>query len=520
MEFGYPVLTTLIVFPLLAAAGLFLIKSPQVARVYTMGASILELILAIPLFTFKHIADWQFVERAAWVPQWGLEYHLAVDGISYLMVMLTIAILPLCVMCSWTYISKRVKEFHFCLLFMTAACVGVFAALDLVLFYVFWEAMLIPMYLLIAVWGGDQRRYASLKFFLFTLAGSTLLLAAIVAFRITGGTFSIPELMQTNFSFNFQFWAFLAMALAFAIKVPMFPFHTWLPAAHVQAPSAGSVILAAVLLKMGTYGFLRFCLPLTPAASEYFAPLMIAISIASILYGGAIALGQEDIKKLVAYSSVGHMGFVTLGIFLFNQRGVEGALFQMLNHGIITGALFMMIGTVYERSHSRLIKDNMGMGKYLPAFMFFWGLYALASLGFPGTNGFVGEILVFVGAFQKSPYIGALLVPGALLGAAYMFRVTLKMAWGQPSSAKTWPDLNTREWAYLLIPALFVFYIGLAPKLFFDVIDPSVEKLVSDLKSRAKVEQVVAAQPAPVAVAAAVVPVAHAADSPAQPVNN
>ena len=520
MEFGYPVLTTLIVFPLLAAAGLFLIKSPQVARVYTMGASILELILAIPLFTFKHIADWQFVERAAWVPQWGLEYHLAVDGISYLMVMLTLAILPLCVMCSWTYISKRVKEFHFCLLFMTAACVGVFAALDLVLFYVFWEAMLIPMYLLIAVWGGDQRRYASLKFFLFTLAGSTLLLAAIVAFRITGGTFSIPELMQTNFSFNFQFWAFLAMALAFAIKVPMFPFHTWLPAAHVQAPSAGSVILAAVLLKMGTYGFLRFCLPLTPAASEYFAPLMIAISIASILYGGAIALGQEDIKKLVAYSSVGHMGFVTLGIFLFNQRGVEGALFQMLNHGIITGALFMMIGTVYERSHSRLIKDNMGMGKYLPAFMFFWGLYALASLGFPGTNGFVGEILVFVGAFQKSPYIGALLVPGALLGAAYMFRVTLKMAWGQPSSAKTWPDLNTREWAYLLIPALFVFYIGLAPKLFFDVIDPSVEKLVSDLKSRATVEQVVAAQPAPVAVAAAVVPVAHAADSPAQPVNN
>jgi len=520
LEFGYPVLTTLIVFPLLAAAGLFLIKSPQVARVYTMGASILELILAIPLFTFKHIADWQFVERAAWVPQWGLEYHLAVDGISYLMVMLTLAILPLCVMCSWTYISKRVKEFHFCLLFMTAACVGVFAALDLVLFYVFWEAMLIPMYLLIAVWGGDQRRYASLKFFLFTLAGSTLLLAAIVAFRITGGTFSIPELMQTNFSFNFQFWAFLAMALAFAIKVPMFPFHTWLPAAHVQAPSAGSVILAAVLLKMGTYGFLRFCLPLTPAASEYFAPLMIAISIASILYGGAIALGQEDIKKLVAYSSVGHMGFVTLGIFLFNQRGVEGALFQMLNHGIITGALFMMIGTVYERSHSRLIKDNMGMGKYLPAFMFFWGLYALASLGFPGTNGFVGEILVFVGAFQKSPYIGALLVPGALLGAAYMFRVTLKMAWGQPSSAKTWPDLNTREWAYLLIPALFVFYIGLAPKLFFDVIDPSVEKLVSDLKSRATVEQVVAAQPAPVAVAAAVVPVAHAADSPAQPVNN
>ncbi|MDQ7835531.1 MAG: NADH-quinone oxidoreductase subunit M [Humidesulfovibrio sp.] len=512
MEFGYPVLTTLIVFPLLAAAGLFLIKSPQVARAYTMGASILELILAIPLLTFKHNAEWQFVERAHWVPQWGLEYHLAVDGISYLMVMLTLAILPLCVMCSWTYISKRVKEFHFCLLFMTAACVGVFSALDFVLFYVFWEAMLIPMYLLIAVWGGDQRRYASLKFFLFTLAGSTLLLAAIVAFRITGGTFSIPELMLFPFTFKFQFWAFLAMALAFAIKVPMFPFHTWLPAAHVQAPSAGSVILAAVLLKMGTYGFLRFCLPLTPEASVYFAPMMIAISIASILYGGAIALGQEDIKKLVAYSSVGHMGFVTLGIFLFNLRGIEGALFQMLNHGIITGALFMMIGAVYERSHSRQIADNMGLGKYLPAFMGFWGLYALASFGFPGTNGFVGEMLVFTGAFQVSPYIGACLVPGALLGAAYMFRVSLKMAWGQPACAKTWRDLNTREWTYLLIPAVFVFYIGLAPGLFFKLIDPSVEKLVGDLKQRNTVEQKVAATPAPAAVAAVVVP--------AEPVNN
>jgi len=512
LDFGYPVLTSLIVFPLLAAAGLFLIKSPQVARAYTMGASILELILGLPLLFFKFNSDFQFVEKARWVPQWGLEYHLAVDGISYLMVMLTLAILPLCVMCSWTYISKRVKEFHFCLLFMTSACVGVFVAMDLVLFYVFWEAMLIPMYLLIAVWGGDQRRYASLKFFLFTLAGSTLLLAAIVAFRITGGTFSIPELMQMNFSFRFQYWAFLAMALAFAIKVPMFPFHTWLPAAHVQAPSAGSVILAAVLLKMGTYGFLRFCLPLTPDASVYFAPLMIAVSIASILYGGAIALGQEDIKKLVAYSSVGHMGFVTLGIFLFNLRGIEGALFQMLNHGVITGALFMMIGAMYERSHSRAISDNMGLGKYLPAFMGFWGLFALASFGFPGTNGFVGEMLVFTGAFQKSYVIGALIVPGALLGAAYMFRVSLKMAWGQPCTAKTWRDLNTREWTYLLIPAVFVFYIGLAPKLFFNIIDPSVEKLVNDLKTRTSTTQVVAAQPTPAVVAAV--------ETPVEPVNN
>lgn len=484
MDFGYPVLTLLILFPLVAACGLFFLRAPQVVRMYTFVVSVIELLLAVPLLGYKPNADFQFVERIDWVRQWNLEYYLGVDGISILMVWLTLAVLPLCVMCSWTYIGKRVKEFHFCLLFMTSAVLGVFCALDLVLFYVFWEAMLIPMYLLIAVWGGDDRKYASLKFFLYTLAGSTLLLAAIVAFRITGGTFAIPELMQQTFTFRFQFWAFLAMALAFAIKVPMFPFHTWLPAAHVQAPSAGSVILAAVLLKMGTYGFLRFCLPLTPAASEYFAPMMIAISIVSILYGGAIALGQTDIKKLVAYSSVGHMGFVTLGIFLFNQRGVEGALFQMLNHGIVTGALFMMIGAVYERSHSREMEKNMGLGKYMPAFMFFWGLMALASFGFPGTNGFVGEILVFVGAFQESTWIGMLCVPGALLAAAYMFRVSLKMAWGQPSTAKKWKDLNAREWVYLTIPAVFVLWIGLNPALFFKVIDPSVNKLLEDFDKR------------------------------------
>lgn len=495
MNAGYPVLSFLIFFPLAAACVLFFMKSPRAIRGYTLAVSIAELLLAVPTLRFQHIAGFQFVERLPWISRWGIEYYLGMDGISVLMVWLTLAVLPLCVLCSWSYIDKRVKEFHFCLLFMTAVCVGVFTALDLILFYVFWEAMLIPMYLLIAVWGGDERRYASIKFFLYTLSGSALLLVAFVAFRITGGTFSIPDLMQQNFAFRFQFWTFLAMALAFAVKVPMFPFHTWLPAAHVQAPAAGSVILAAVLLKMGAYGFLRFCLPLTPAASIYFAPMMIAFSIASILYGGAVALGQSDIKKLVAYSSVGHMGFVTLGIFLFNLRGAEGALFQMLNHGIITGAMFMMIGTVYERSHSRAISDNMGMGKYLPAFMFFWGLYALASFAFPGTNGFVGELLVFVGAFQKVTWLGFALVPGALLAAAYMFRVSLKMAWGEPSSAKLWPDLNIREWSYLAIPAVFVFYIGLAPGVFFKIMDPSLNQLLTDIGGQQK--KIVRLEPAP-----------------------
>lgn len=506
MTFPFPVLTSLIVLPLLAAAALLVVKGDGAVRKFTLAVSLLEIVLALPLTAFHFGADFQFVERVAWVPQWGLQYYLAVDGISILMVWLTIVTMPLCVLCSWTGIIKRTREFHFCLLVMTSACVGVFTAMDLVLFYVFWEAMLIPMYLLIAVWGGDQRRYASIKFFLYTLTGSTLLLVAIVAFRIAGGTFAIPELMHQTFGFHFQVLCFLAMALAFAIKVPMFPFHTWLPAAHVQAPAAGSVILAAILLKMGTYGFLRFCLPLTPAASDYFAPMMIAISVASILYGGAVALGQTDIKKLVAYSSVGHMGFVTLGIFLFNPQGMQGALFQMLNHGVITGGLFMMIGAVYERSHSREIKKNLGLGKYMPAYMFFWGLFSLASFGFPATNGFVGEMLVFTGAFKHSLAVGLLLVPGALLSAAYMFRVGLKMAWGQPSSATKWSDLSAREWLFALVPAVMVFYIGLAPSLFLRMITPSIDQLLADCgQRRVLVENQVPAGPAtgPAAILAA-----------------
>ncbi|MDL2272009.1 NADH-quinone oxidoreductase subunit M [Desulfovibrio sp. OttesenSCG-928-I05] len=486
-----PVLSILIFLPILATVLVSFIKEEETIRKVTLIASLLEVLAALPLLWFNPEAGFQFTEKASWVEAWGLQYYLAVDGISILMIWLTVLTLPMCVLCSWTYIGKRIKEFHICLLLMTTACIGVFAAMDFVLFYVFWEAMLIPMYLLIAVWGGDDKRYASIKFFLYTLAGSALLLVVIVAFRIAGGTFEIPALMEQFYSFRFQFWCFLAMALAFAIKVPMFPFHTWLPAAHVQAPSAGSVILAAVLLKMGTYGFLRFCLPLTPEASQYFAPLMIALSVASILYGGAIALGQSDIKKLVAYSSVAHMGFVTLGIFMFNSYGTQGAILQMLNHGIVTGGLFMMIGTIYERSHSREIGKNLGLGKYLPAFVTFWGIFGLASLGFPGTNGFVGEMLVLVSAFERETMIGLVVIPGVLLSAAYMFRVSLKMIWGKPSSAspeanegKQWKDLNKREWSYLVLPAVMVIFIGLVPGPFLRMISPSADKLITDYESR------------------------------------
>jgi len=491
---SFPVLTVLTFWPVVAAILLAFVKSDENVRRATLGASLVEVVLAWPLLTFQKIPGFQFLEQHSWVEAWGLQYYMGVDGISIMMIWLSILTLPVCVLCSWTYIGRRIKEFHVCLLLMTTACVGVFSALDLVLFYVFWEALLIPMYLMIAVWGGDDRRYASIKFFIYTLAGSTLLLVAIAALRIAGGTFAIPELMETVFPFRFQYWVFLAMGIAFAIKVPMFPFHTWLPAAHVQAPSAGSVILAAVLLKMGTYGFLRFSLPICPAASEYFAPYMIALSLAAIIYGGAIALGQEDIKKLVAYSSVAHMGFVTLGIFLFTVRGIEGAIVQMLNHGIITGGLFMLIGTIYERSHSRDISKNLGLGKFLPAFIFFWGLFGLASFGFPGTNGFVGEFLVIAAALGETqsiwginmPLVGLLTIPGAMLAAAYALKVILKLAWGQPSSAKDkgWKDLNCREWAYMVVPAVFVIYLGLAPMGVIDTIDPSIKATVENYENR------------------------------------
>ncbi len=490
---GFPVLSALLFFPLIASAVLFFVRGEKNIRTYTLVVGLIELILALPLLSFDlTMAGFQFVEIRSWVPAWNMQYYLGVDGISILMVLLTVILLPLCVLCSWSYIEKRVREFHFCLLLMTSACVGIFVALDFILFYIFWEAMLIPMYLLIAVWGGPDKRYASIKFFLYTLAGSTLFLAAIVAFFINMGTFSIPELMEGTYSFQFQFWAFLAMAIAFAIKVPMFPFHTWLPAAHVEAPTAGSVLLASILLKMGTYGFLRFCLPLTPTASEYFAPLMIAISIVSIIYGGFVALGQQDMKKLIAYSSVAHMGFVTLGIFVFTVRGVEGALMQMLNHGITTGALFMLVGAIYERSHSREITANMGLGKYLPAYMGFFGLFGLASLGFPGTNGFVSEALVLIGVFKANVWVGALAIPGVMLAAAYMLRLGLKLAWGRPTQAKSWADLNVREWSYLAPLAILVIYLGLGPGLALKTINPSIEKLLHDFESRKG--QVIAAQ--------------------------
>ncbi|MBE0616786.1 MAG: NADH-quinone oxidoreductase subunit M, partial [Proteobacteria bacterium] len=513
---GFPLLSLLVFLPVAGAAVAMFLRGDTVLKGWAVVVTVAEALASLPLWTAfqpgTHL--FQFSELHDWIPTLHIQYALGVDGISLLLVLLTTFVMPLCVLCSWKYIEKRVKEFIFAILVMEAAMVGVFCALDLVLFYVFWEAMLIPMYLLIAVWGGPRKVYASVKFFLYTLAGSVLLLVAIIALYLKGGTFLIPELMSRGTTFAFQFWVFLAFALAFAIKVPMFPFYTWLPAAHVEAPTAGSVILAAVLLKMGTYGFLRFCLPITPLATAYLGPVFLWGSIVSILYGGFVALGQNDMKRLIAYSSVGHMGFVTLGIFLVNQRGIEGAILQMVNHGVTTGALFICVGILYERTHSRMIADNSAIGAFMPMYVAFLGLFSLSSLAFPGTNSFVGELLVLIGAFAQNKVLAAFAIPGALLAATYMLRLLQKIIWDRVSGhhghddghhapepahgkkgkghpkAKThapepttahddhghgrrlW-DLDAREFGILAFLSIFVFWIGLNPKPFLRVMDAS-----------------------------------------------
>ena len=492
---AYHLLSLVIFMPLAGAFCLFLIKNEQTAKYWALFITMLNALISIPLYTGFDGSSYkfQFAELHSWIPAYDIDYVIGVDGISLLMVLLTTFIMPLCVLCSWKYIDKRIKEFFFSLLLMETAMIGVFAALDFVLFYVFWEFMLIPMYLLIAVWGGPNKKYASIKFFIYTLAGSVFLIVAMIALYVTGGTFFIPGLMGKSYSFIFQIWVFLA----FAIKVPMFPFYTWLPAAHVEAPTAGSVVLASVLLKMGAYGFLRFCLPITSQATIYFMPFLIVLSIISIIYGGYTALGQNDMKKLIAYSSVGHMGFVTLGIFVLNFRGIEGALLQMLNHGITTGALFICVGIIYERTHSRMIADNSALGKLMPIYVTFFGIFSLSALAFPGTNSFVGEILVLIGAFTHSNWTGALAIPGAILAAAYMLRLLQKIIWAdQPGhhaheehgadpdkkgdKRHLW-DLDAREFFILAFLTIFVFFIGFHPGPFLKVMDASISHLVEQI---------------------------------------
>jgi NADH-quinone oxidoreductase subunit M len=395
--------------------------------------------------------------------------------------MLTTLIMPLCILASWSYIKTRIQAFMICLLIMETAMLGVFMALDFVLFYILWEAMLIPMYLLIGIWGGPRKIYASIKFFLYTLAGSIMLLVGIIwLYKTNNYSFFIPNMMWQHYSLTAQIFLFLAFFLAFAIKVPMFPFHTWLPAAHVEAPTAGSVILASVLLKMGTYGFLRFALPITPQATTLLMPYVLWLSIAGIIYGGFTALAQHDMKKLIAYSSVGHMGFVTLGIFVLNLDGIEGSILQMINHGITTGALFLCVGMIYERTHSRELRTATGVGKYMPIYVTFLAFFSLSSFGFPGTNSFVGEFMILSGTFKHSTTLALAAIPGAVLAAAYMLRMLQKIIWGGIDNPdQSWlNDLNLREIITLCPFLFFVFWIGLGPQPFIDLMHISIVNLL------------------------------------------
>jgi NADH-quinone oxidoreductase subunit M len=423
----------------------------------------------------------QFVERMEWMPTFNIQYAVGVDGISILLVLLTALIAPLCVLCSWRSIQTQVRAFMMLILLVQGAMLVVFTALDLFLFFMMWEVTMIPMYFMIVLWGGPGRIAASLKFVLYSLTGSLILLAGILALHVEGGhTFDIIALSQQTYSKTTQLWMFLAFVLAFGIKLPMIPFHTWLPDAHAEAPTAGSVILAGVMLKMGGYGFLRICLPIFPDASATCAPFVLWLSVLAILYGGYMALAQNDLKKLVAYSSISHMGFVTLGIFAFNRQGIQGAILQMFNHGIVTGAMFLAVGQLYDRTHSRLISEYGGLHKQMPRFVALLCLFSVASFGLPGTCSFIGEFLVLLGTSDRSFVMVILAMGGIVLAASYMLWMLQRVALGQPATrtAALLPDINAREAATLVPLAVVVLWVGVYPGFLMEMIDTSVAQLV------------------------------------------
>jgi NADH-quinone oxidoreductase subunit M len=431
-------------------------------------------------------ADFQFVERHTWLPQFGISYHLGVDGISLFLIVLTGFLTPLSLLSSWQGVHKNVKLFSFFMLALETAMLGVFVSLDLFLFYLFWDAMLIPMYFLIGIWGYDRRIYAAVKFILYTMAGSVLMLLAIIGLAwaqqaATGQpSFDVLDLYKLHLPWTTEKWFFLAFALAFAIKVPLFPFHTWLPDAHVEAPTAGSVILAGVLLKMGTYGLLRFAFPLFPSAAAYFAPYIALLAVIGIVYGALVAMVQPDMKKLVAYSSVSHLGVVVLGLCAFNVNGVQGAVYQMLNHGVSTGGLFMVVGMLSDRRHTRLIAEYGGLKAVAPRLVACFLLITLASIAMPGMNGFIGEFLILLGAFQKFPWLTAAGATGVILSAVYMLWMFQRVNYGEVTNAKNraLPDLTGREWAMMIPTVAMCIFMGVAPAIFLRPMEPAVAKVV------------------------------------------
>ncbi|MBO89287.1 MAG: NADH-quinone oxidoreductase subunit M [Rickettsiales bacterium] len=424
----------------------------------------------------------QFVENAPWMPEYRINYHMGVDGISMFFVLLSTLLTPICIGASWNAIQDKVKEYMVAFLVLETMMVGMFCALDFVAFYIFFEAVLIPMFLIIGVWGGPRRVYAAFKFFLYTLLGSVLMLLAILVAYFQAGTTDIPTLMAFDFPLNLQYWMWLAFFASFAVKVPMWPVHTWLPDAHVEAPTAGSVILAGVLLKMGGYGFLRFSLPMLPEASEFFTPLVYGLSIVAVIYTSLVALAQEDMKKLIAYSSVAHMAFVTVGIFAGNEQAVAGSIIQMLSHGIVSAALFLCVGVVYDRIHSREIETYGGLVHRMPFYAFVFLLFTLASVGLPGTSGFVGEILVLVGAFKANTWVAALIAIGMVLGAAYMLYLYRRVIFGELTKEHLMKitDLNKREILVFAPLVVIVIWMGIYPAPFLEAIDASVANLVQN----------------------------------------
>jgi NADH-quinone oxidoreductase subunit M len=491
-------LSTVTFLPALGAVLVFLLprRAEALARQVALAVSVATFVVSLPLYFGFNPAtpDYQFVEQRAWMPTLGVAYHLGVDGISLLLVLLTTFLMPLALLASWSSVEARWKEFAITMLLLETGMVGVFVALDLFLFYIFWEAMLIPMYLIIGIWGGANRVYAAVKFILYTLFGSLLMLVAILALYFQHGaatgtyTFDLPVLAKFVLPGGLnQNLLFLAFALAFAIKVPMFPFHTWLPDAHVEAPTAGSVILAGVLLKMGTYGFLRFCLPLFPQASLQFAPWIFALAVIGIVYGAWVSTVQPDIKKLVAYSSVSHLGFVMLGLFTLTAQGLVGGIIQMVNHGLSTGALFLLVGMIYERRHTRLIADFGGLWSVMPAFSAILLIVSLSSLGLPGLNGFVGEFLILVGTFQVNRTAAVLATTGIIFAAVYMLWMYQRVIFGEVTREENrrLSDLTPREWAVLLPVVLFIVWIGVYPAPFTGVTEASVQALIAQTQAKA-----------------------------------
>lgn len=502
------ILTALIVAPLVAATVIYFAGRHEtfgetaarwLALLATGGIFLLSCTL---LLSFDGAAEgYQFVAKAPWFEGYNIDYHVGIDGISLWLVLLTTFLMPICVACSWRSIEKRVGEFMALFLILESLVIGTFVSLDLLLFYVFFEAVLIPMYLIIGIWGGQNRIYAAYKFFLYTLAGSVLFLLALLYLYFTFGTTDIPTLtaQAPSLGLGVQKILWLALFASFAVKVPMWPFHTWLPDAHVQAPTAGSVILAGILLKLGGYGFLRFSLPMLPEASHYFADFVFALSLVAVVYTSLVALVQEDMKKLIAYSSVAHMGFVTLGIFSFTQQGVDGAMFQMISHGVVSGALFLCVGVVYDRLHTREIAQYGGVTNVMPYFAAFFMVFTMASAGLPATSGFVGEILVIVGTYKAAPWAAVLAATGLVLGAAYMLWLYRRVMFGEitnPQVAKM-KDAETREWLYFVPLVVAVVWLGIQPGSIMRSISPAVARVLVQTERASDPQAVPMAEAAP-----------------------